>query len=232
MSNCCGSEDPPLTTKVSALPTPEATEVSVYRIAQMDCPTEQRLITDRLGNMPGIGQLGFNLLERTLRIQHTPEALAPALEAIRSLGFTPVAVAAGAGEPEYAPSKGERWRLVAAGGLALAAELLHLASAPGWLVAAAAIAAATLPALAGTTTHTLDFTWDGLGDLDAEEELVFTYAAGIPIRRNTTTWTGETDTDHAAVREGCVAITPLHLDLTHHSQLELVRSWALALEQA
>ncbi len=32
------------------------------------------------------------------------------------------------------------------------------------ILTAAAIAAATLPALAGTTTHTLDFTWDGLGE--------------------------------------------------------------------
>lgn len=46
----------------------------------------------------------------------------------------------------------------------------------------------------------------------------------------TTTWSTEPDTDHAVVRDGYVAITPLHLDLTAHSQLDLVRSWALALE--
>ncbi len=50
------------------------------------------------------------------------------------------------------------------------------------------------------------------------------------IGGGTTTWTGEQDTDHAVVREGYVAITPLHLDLTAHAQLETVRSWALALE--
>lgn len=50
------------------------------------------------------------------------------------------------------------------------------------------------------------------------------------IGGGTTTWTGESDTDHAVVREGYVAITPLHLDLTAHAQLETVRSWALALE--
>lgn len=46
----------------------------------------------------------------------------------------------------------------------------------------------------------------------------------------TITWTGEQDTDHAVVRDGYVAITPLHLDLTAHAQLEMVRGWALALE--
>jgi 5'-nucleotidase len=46
----------------------------------------------------------------------------------------------------------------------------------------------------------------------------------------TITWTGEEDTDHAVVREGHIAITPLHLDLTAHAQLDTVRGWKLALE--
>ena len=50
------------------------------------------------------------------------------------------------------------------------------------------------------------------------------------IGGGTITWTGEQDTDHAVVREGYVAITPLHLDLTAHAQLDTVRGWALALE--
>jgi 5'-nucleotidase len=50
------------------------------------------------------------------------------------------------------------------------------------------------------------------------------------IGGGTITWTGEQDTDHAVVREGYVAITPLHLDLTAHAQLETVRGWAIALE--
>lgn len=37
-------------------------------IAQMDCPTEERLITDKLSGMPGISALRFNLLQRTLTI--------------------------------------------------------------------------------------------------------------------------------------------------------------------
>jgi 5'/3'-nucleotidase len=42
------------------------------------------------------------------------------------------------------------------------------------------------------------------------------------------TWTGDDDTDHAAVAAGYVSITPLQLDLTNHQLLETVRSWNLA----
>ncbi len=41
------------------------------------------------------------------------------------------------------------------------------------------------------------------------------------------TWTGDDDTDHAAVADGYVSITPLKMDLTNHALLETVRSWRL-----
>ncbi|HRP08220.1 MAG TPA: 5'/3'-nucleotidase SurE [Gemmatimonadales bacterium] len=47
----------------------------------------------------------------------------------------------------------------------------------------------------------------------------------------TVKWSGEENTDHAVVREGYVAVTPLHLDLTAHARLDMVRGWALALEE-
>jgi 5'/3'-nucleotidase len=40
-------------------------------------------------------------------------------------------------------------------------------------------------------------------------------------------WTGEGDTDHAAVAAGYVSVTPLKLDLTNHQLLETVRDWRL-----
>lgn len=66
-----------------------ATVSTRVAITQMDCPTEERLITDKLSGMPGIAALQFNLLQRPLTISHEPDALAPALSAIRELGFTP-----------------------------------------------------------------------------------------------------------------------------------------------
>ncbi len=38
-------------------------------------------------------------------------------------------------------------------------------------------------------------------------------------------WTGEDDSDFRAIQEGFVSITPLHLDLTHHSLLQDARTW-------
>lgn len=41
------------------------------------------------------------------------------------------------------------------------------------------------------------------------------------------TWTGGEDSDHSAVAEGCVSLTPLHMDITNYSLMETVRGWNL-----
>lgn len=40
-------------------------------------------------------------------------------------------------------------------------------------------------------------------------------------------WTGGADSDHHAVAEGYVSITPLHMDLTNYKLLETVHGWSL-----
>ncbi|MGD7516395.1 heavy metal translocating P-type ATPase, partial [Ralstonia pseudosolanacearum] len=57
------------------------------RIAQMDCPTEERMIRARLGNAEGVVALDFNLLERHLTIHHTVDDVTPFLEALRAIGM-------------------------------------------------------------------------------------------------------------------------------------------------
>jgi 5'-nucleotidase len=47
------------------------------------------------------------------------------------------------------------------------------------------------------------------------------------IGGGTITWTGDEDSDHAAVREGYLSVTPLHMDLTNYDLLETVRGWSL-----
>jgi len=47
------------------------------------------------------------------------------------------------------------------------------------------------------------------------------------IGGGTITWTGGEDTDHSAVAEGYISITPLHMDLTNYPLLETVRGWDL-----
>lgn len=48
------------------------------------------------------------------------------------------------------------------------------------------------------------------------------------IGGGTITWTGGEASDHAAVAEGYVSITPLHMDLTDHTLMDTVRGWSLA----
>ena len=40
-------------------------------------------------------------------------------------------------------------------------------------------------------------------------------------------WTGGTESDHHAVAEGYISVTPLHMDLTNYRLLETVQGWAL-----
>jgi 5'-nucleotidase len=47
------------------------------------------------------------------------------------------------------------------------------------------------------------------------------------IGGGTITWTGDEDSDHAAVREGYLSVTPLHMDLTNYDLFETVRGWSL-----
>jgi 5'-nucleotidase len=47
------------------------------------------------------------------------------------------------------------------------------------------------------------------------------------IGGGTITWTGGEDSDHRAVAEGYLSITPLHMDLTNYSLLETVQGWCL-----
>ncbi len=42
-----------------------------------------------------------------------------------------------------------------------------------------------------------------------------------------TSWEPEPDTDYAAVSEGLVSITPIHLDLTDYQAMDVLRSWPL-----
>nr|WP_288256080.1 heavy metal translocating P-type ATPase [uncultured Pseudomonas sp.] len=113
------------------------------RIEQMDCPTEERLIRDALGRLPGVAGLHFNLLQRVLTVSHDEGMLAQVLPAIRALGFTPqIEDDRTAQQPAAAPAKKTWWPLALAGGVATASEVVHFAGlGPDWLVALLAVAA-------------------------------------------------------------------------------------------
>jgi 5'-nucleotidase len=44
-----------------------------------------------------------------------------------------------------------------------------------------------------------------------------------------TKWWGEPDSDFRAIDEGCISVTPLHLDLTNFGLLQDIREWGLEL---
>ncbi len=99
------------------------------RIAQMDCPTEERMIRARLGNAEGVVALDFNLLERHLTIHHTVDDVTPFLEALRAIGMDGEVLEAhdrAAAEPEAAPGRVLRrtWLLGVGGVAAFGAEAI------------------------------------------------------------------------------------------------------------
>ncbi|URF03977.1 heavy metal translocating P-type ATPase [Cupriavidus campinensis] len=120
---------------------PAAQQDTLLAIAKMDCPTEEGLIRSKLVGMPGVTALNFNLVQRTLRISHAPDALPRVLAALQSLGFEAdmrEAAAADSAAPER--SKAAWWPLAMSGIAAAAAEGLYwLHGGNHWTVIALAM---------------------------------------------------------------------------------------------
>ncbi|MBI2286213.1 MAG: heavy metal translocating P-type ATPase [Nitrosomonadales bacterium] len=104
---------------------------SIFIIRNMDCPTEEALIRKRLGSMPGIGELAFNLMERRLTVAHTLDDEQPIRDALREIGMK--AVPAQQAQPDTCsncetdtPSVSRKiWVMMAvSGAAALTAEIL------------------------------------------------------------------------------------------------------------
>ncbi|MBC8723234.1 heavy metal translocating P-type ATPase [Paraburkholderia sp. 31.1] len=131
---------------------------TAIRILQMDCPTEEALIRKKLGRMPVVRSMDFNLMQRVLTVVHAPEALESVLAALRSLDFTPeLASDAGKGGnanavPQAATDAMRKpwWPLVLAGIVAGASEAASWLGAPAWVVAGMAVVAI---ACCGFTTY-------------------------------------------------------------------------------
>lgn len=95
-------------------------------IENMDCPTEEALIRNKLKGFPGVTGLEFNLLQRTLTISHTLPSLEQVEEALKSIGME-VGTSESRNElPEV--EKTNWWPLIVSGLAALSAEIIELAS--------------------------------------------------------------------------------------------------------
>ena len=106
-------------------------------IAGMDCPTEERLIRERLGNLPGVDSLEFDLLNRQLRIDHDPAALEAILAALAALDLPGRVLdeAAPANAAGDAAPRRPWWPLALSGVCATLAEVMHWVNGGNhWLV--------------------------------------------------------------------------------------------------
>ena len=140
--HACCAPAPVVLTRLSGPETLGANVRTSIRIMQMDCPTEEALIRKKLGRMPSVSSLDFNLMQRVLTVVHAPQALGSILASLRSLDFDPqlADTTTPLTNPPAAPHK-SWWPLALAGAAAVGSEAASWLGAPGWLAAALAIVA-------------------------------------------------------------------------------------------
>lgn len=156
--SCCGSAHEKTTEPAgAALPAPSGAQSIQYRIANMDCPVEEKLIRNKFHGMQGIVRLDFNLMSRILTVHHQLNNQDKIQAALRAIGMHAEsldnAAAAPSSEPE-SPSLTEPQKLFLgiSGLAAVAAEALawtlHTDSSPVVIgLALLSIVAGGLPTL-------------------------------------------------------------------------------------
>ena len=141
---CCSGHDASVTRPpapaLSKKPVTGMQVQTMLRIMQMDCPTEEALLRQKLGSLAGVAGLEFNLMRRVLTVTHEPQALEPILTAVRSLGYRPEVADAEHAKP-LPPAAMTWWPLALAGAAAAASEAVHGLGGPDAVVATLALVA-------------------------------------------------------------------------------------------
>ncbi|AKZ63744.1 4-deoxy-4-formamido-L-arabinose-phospho-UDP deformylase [Herbaspirillum hiltneri N3] len=108
-------------------------EEAVFFIQKMDCPTEEKLIRERLANMDGIAAMQFNLIQRELTVQHRLPSVEPIVKTLAALDMLPKVKsdtldAEAGGDDDHSASyaiPARKWLMVGIAGVAaLAAEVV------------------------------------------------------------------------------------------------------------
>ncbi|AZP14034.1 heavy metal translocating P-type ATPase [Undibacterium parvum] len=141
-----------------AAPTADGTSTVMYTIQNMDCPTEEALIRNKLSKMPGIQKLDFNLMQRKLTVTHTLGKADVIQQALIAIDMQAVPVEAVPGQSlssNAAPSlnSAKKWWLLASGAIAaILAEVIawNTGSDKSWPVIAFSLFAI---AVSGTSTY-------------------------------------------------------------------------------
>ena len=127
-ASCCSSQHAcstaPAATATALPSAPVAgAQTAKYRIANMDCPTEERLIRNKLGGVAGVVGLDFNLMNRVLDVHHTLPSLATVEAALHGIGMQAVPMDADAAvvrDPNEGSLSGMQKGLLLVSGLAAA----------------------------------------------------------------------------------------------------------------
>ncbi|WP_310598776.1 heavy metal translocating P-type ATPase [Desulfobulbus sp.] len=137
--SCCGHQHGAAPEPVDLAQVGEASATrAVYRIVNMDCPTEEALIRKKLGNMPGIAGLEFNLLQRVLIVNHDLPSTKPIEAALLAIDMKPEPLGREPGGGAALPETRIPWgRLALAGAFAAGAELAELLGESGLIHAGA-----------------------------------------------------------------------------------------------
>lgn len=136
---------------------PSGSSQAIFIIDNMDCPTEEALIRNKLSSMNGITELDFNLMQRKLTVTHTlgsADAIKQALIAIdmHAVPLVATAVQAQSGNTPP-PNSQKKWWLLGFGGVAaILAEVIawNGGTDKSWPVVALALFAI---AVSGTGTY-------------------------------------------------------------------------------
>ena len=118
----CGTTCDTLITVSPPVAAPAGTRSAAYRIEAMDCPTEETLIRNKIGNMAGVAALDFNLMQRVLTVHHTLDSTEPVVKAIASLGMKAEPLADDSARAAVAEPGKPWWPLALAGVAAIGAE--------------------------------------------------------------------------------------------------------------
>nr|WP_329603118.1 heavy metal translocating P-type ATPase [Undibacterium baiyunense] len=126
--DCACGDTPPITATSPESPSAVGASSVVYRIENMDCPTEETLIRQKLTSIKGITQLKFNLLERKLTVEHRLADEKPIQQALQEIGMQAelVDTATQAQQhPSTSPTSSKSWWLIGLGvASAIAAEVI------------------------------------------------------------------------------------------------------------
>ncbi len=86
----CGCTTEPIIQPTAPAPLATGSAQAVYRIENMDCPTEEALIRSKLAGLAGVAGLEFNLMQRTLAVRHELPSLSPVEQALKAIGMQAV----------------------------------------------------------------------------------------------------------------------------------------------